>query len=254
MTNIFFHIFYSFYSLGLLNEEIPFSVFMKSFCRSSDKPPETYFTPKGTPIWHAWANDHDVAHLQAKTVPMNLIWSESSQWLLSSSVPKIPKAFITPIGTPIWPPWANDYNIAHLQAKAVQMHLIWSESSQWLPSSGVRQIPRVLITPTGTPIWLPRANDHDDANLQAKTVQINLISSGLVQQLWSYSIHKVGDRWTDGQKNRWTEGRTDANFFIVPLTFLRKSGEYLNKSSEILQNHQQCLMGRRLFMYTEILV
>ena len=197
-----------------MNEEIPFSVFMKSFCRSSDKPPETYFTPKGTPIWHAWANDHDVAHLQAKTVPMNLIWSESSQWLLSSSVPKIPKALITPIGTPIWPPWANDYNIAHLQAKAVQMHLIWSESSQWLPSSGIRQIPRVLITPTGTPIWLPRANDHDDANLQAKTIQINLISSGLVQQLWSYSIHKVGDRWTDGQKNRWTEGRTDANFFI----------------------------------------
>ena len=29
-----------------------------------------------------WANNHDVAHLQAKTVPMNLILSESTQWSL----------------------------------------------------------------------------------------------------------------------------------------------------------------------------
>ena len=32
------------------------------------------------------ANEHDVAHLQAKTAPMNLSCSESAQWLLSYSV------------------------------------------------------------------------------------------------------------------------------------------------------------------------
>ena len=36
-----------------------------------------------------WANDHDVAHLQAKTIPMNLIWSESAQWLWSYSIRKV---------------------------------------------------------------------------------------------------------------------------------------------------------------------
>ena len=30
----------------------------------------------GTPILPPWAKDHDVAHLQAKTVPMNSIWSK----------------------------------------------------------------------------------------------------------------------------------------------------------------------------------
>ena len=39
--------------------------------------------PMGIPILTQWANDYDVAHLEAETVPMNLIWSESAQWLLS---------------------------------------------------------------------------------------------------------------------------------------------------------------------------
>ena len=67
--------------------------------------------PMGMPIMPPWANGHGVAHLQPKTVPMNLIWSESAQWLLSSSVRKIPGALITSMGMPIMPPWANDYNI-----------------------------------------------------------------------------------------------------------------------------------------------
>ena len=61
-------------------------------------------------------NHHAVAYLQAKTVPMNLIWSESAQWLWSFSVRKIPGAFIMPMGMPIMPPWANDHDNAHLQA------------------------------------------------------------------------------------------------------------------------------------------
>ena len=30
------------------------------------------------PIMPPQANDHDIAYLQAKTVPVNLIWSESA--------------------------------------------------------------------------------------------------------------------------------------------------------------------------------
>ena len=48
--------------------------------------------PMGMPIIYIYiereTNDQDVAHLQAKTVPMNLIWSESAQWLLSHGVRK----------------------------------------------------------------------------------------------------------------------------------------------------------------------
>ena len=40
------------------------------------------------PMRPRWATDLDVANLQAKTVPKNFIWSESAQWLLSSSVSK----------------------------------------------------------------------------------------------------------------------------------------------------------------------
>ena len=43
------------------------------------------------------ANKHDVAHLQAKTVPMNLIWNESAQWLLSNGIQKLCVMFIKTI-------------------------------------------------------------------------------------------------------------------------------------------------------------
>ena len=86
----------------------------------------------------AWlANDQDVAHLQAKTLPKNLIWDESAQWLLSSGVRKIPGDLIMPMSMPIW---ANDQDVAHLQTKTVPMILIWSELAQWLLSYGVRKV------------------------------------------------------------------------------------------------------------------
>ena len=33
----------------------------------------------GMPMWPKWANDHGVAHLEAETISMNLIWSESGR-------------------------------------------------------------------------------------------------------------------------------------------------------------------------------
>ena len=51
--------------------------------------------PVGSPMWPRWSNDHDVAHPHAKMVPMKLIWSESAQWLLISSVRKVSRVIIT---------------------------------------------------------------------------------------------------------------------------------------------------------------
>ena len=45
--------------------------------------PGAFIAPMGMPIWPQWANDHDIAHLEAETIPTNLIWSESAEWLLS---------------------------------------------------------------------------------------------------------------------------------------------------------------------------
>ena len=41
------------------------------------------------PIMPPWANNHDTANLQAKTVPMNLIWSELVKRLLSYGIRKV---------------------------------------------------------------------------------------------------------------------------------------------------------------------
>ena len=101
------------------------------------------------------SNYHDVAYLQAKTVPMNLIWSESARWLLSSGIRWIPEALITTMGMPIMPPWTNDNDIAHLQAKAVQINSIWSEPAQWLLISSIRKILGALVMPTGIPAMPP---------------------------------------------------------------------------------------------------
>ena len=108
--------------------------------------------PMGMPIMPEWAIDHDVAQLQAKTVQMNLIWSESDQWLLSYGIRKIQRALIMPMGMPIMPEWTNDHHVAQLEAKTIQINLIWSEWDQWLLSYGVHKIPRALIMPTGMPI------------------------------------------------------------------------------------------------------
>ena len=51
--------------------------------------------------WHDLANDHEAAHLQAKMVPINLIWRNSTQWLLSSSICKVPRVLIMPMGMPM---------------------------------------------------------------------------------------------------------------------------------------------------------
>ena len=106
---------------------------------------------------------------------MNLIWSELDQWLQSYGVRKIRRALIMPMGMPIMPEWAIGHDVAQLEARTVQMNLIWSESDQWLLSSGVHKIPRALIMPMGMPILPQWANNRDVAQLEAKTVQMNLI-------------------------------------------------------------------------------
>ena len=99
---------------------------------------------------------------------MSLIWSESANWLLSYGIHKIPGDFILPMDMPIMPPWANNHDVAHLQAKTVPVNLIWSELAQWFWSSGVHKIPGALIMPMGMgmPFMPPRANDHGIADLQ----------------------------------------------------------------------------------------
>ena len=66
---------------------------------------------------------HCTCIIQANMVPMNLVWSESSRRLPSSSIRKILGGHITPMGTPTWARWANDHDVAHLQATRFQ--LIW---------------------------------------------------------------------------------------------------------------------------------
>ena len=142
------------------------------------KIPGALIMPKGMPIMPPWANDHDVAHLQVKTVTMNLIWIKSSQWLLSFSICKIPGAIIMPMGMPILPSWANDHDIAHIQAKTVPMNLIWSESAQWLRHSSICKIPGALTMPIMLP-WRCTSTGQDSSK------QVNLEWIGpVVAEFW----------------------------------------------------------------------
>ena len=104
-------------------------------------------------MWHLWTNDNHTAHVQAKAVPINLIWSELAQWSLSYSIRKVPNALM-PVGTPMWPRWTNNHGVAHPQAKTFLMNLIWSQSAQWLWSSNFRKIPAALFMPIGMAMWL----------------------------------------------------------------------------------------------------
>ena len=134
-----------------------------------------------------WANDHDIAHLQAKKTDES-IWSKSAQWLLSYSICKAQRALIAPMGMLMWPWWANGHDIAHLQGTAVKMNLIWSECTWWLLSSDIHEIPRALIGP----MWPRWANDHDAAHTQAKWTQWTWFGVSLsMQWLLSYRVRKV---------------------------------------------------------------
>ena len=96
--------------------------------------PGAIITAMGMPIMPPWANGHDVAHLYAKTVAKNLIWSESAQRPEALSTDS--RSPYCAHGMPIWPQWANDHDIAHLEAETVPTNLIWSESAEWLLSYG----------------------------------------------------------------------------------------------------------------------
>ena len=130
-----------------------------------------------TPMRPCWANDRDVARFQAKTVPKNLIWSESVPRLRSSSssVRKIPGALPSrPWACPLCPhaqitiPW-------HIyRTKTVPGNLIRIKSAQWLLSSASERFQKPLpchghahYTPMGKWPWR--------CILQANTVPMNLI-------------------------------------------------------------------------------
>ena len=174
--------------------------------------------PLGMPMWPWWANDHDVAHLQAKMVPMNLNWVESTQWWLRSSIRKVTRVINTPVGKPMWPWWENDHDVAHLQIKTVPMTLIWNESTQRLLSSSICKVLRLIIMPMSMTIWPQWANDHDAAHIQAKTVPKNFIWSE--PSSCGVTVPARCGR-TDGRMDGQMEGQT-LTIFIVPFIFLLK--------------------------------
>ena len=147
------------------------------------------------------ANDHDVARLQAKTIPKNLIWSEWAPVVAEFRRPQDSRSPYRAHGhanyTSIekWP-W-----FAHLHAKTVPMNLIRNASANWLLGYGIRKIPGALIMAMGMPITPPRANNHGVAHLPTKTVQMSLIWSESAQWLWTRLRVKILPRlWTLGAK------------------------------------------------------
>ena len=82
-------------------------------------------------MWSRWVNDHDIAHVQSKTIPMDLIWTESVNWLLINVVRKVPRA---PAHVDQISKWPRHHTST---GKMVPMNMICSESAPWLPSSSI---------------------------------------------------------------------------------------------------------------------
>ena len=124
-----------------------------------------------------WANDRDVARLQAKTVTKNLIWSESVPRLRSSSssVRKIPGALPSrPWACPLCPHAQITIPRHIYRTKTVPGNLLRIKSAQWLLSSASERFQKPLpchghahYTPMGKWPWR--------CILQANTVPMNLI-------------------------------------------------------------------------------
>ena len=89
-----------------------------------------FIAPMGTPMLPQWANDHDVVNLPAKTVPINLISSESTP-LPSSGASSVQRAFITPMVALMWPRYANFNDAGHLRANKFQWTWLNRSSSCW---------------------------------------------------------------------------------------------------------------------------
>ena len=153
-------------------------------------------------MWARWANDYNIVNVLDKADPMNLIWSESAQWLLSSGICKFQECpcirqdgsieldleWMGPVDADYlnttWARWANDHDVAHLQAKTFPMNLIWGESAQWLLSYDIYKFPRALIMSVGKPMWPQWANGHDETHVQAKTIPMNSIGVNPPSDCW----------------------------------------------------------------------
>ena len=127
---------------------------------------------------------------KVKLVPMNLSWSESAWWLLCCGIHTIPGAFLTPMGTSMWAWWGNKHDVAHLWTKMVLINLIWSESTQWLQSSSLCQIPEARITPMDMP---------DGPNGQM-TMMLHIYRPGWFQWTW-FGVNQPSGCWGKGSTN-----------------------------------------------------
>ena len=139
--------------------------------RSAKKVSRVLITPMGTPTWLWSANDHGVAHVQGNTVPWALPCAPYWQLTMTLYIYR-PRLFqctwfgVNPPGgcwVPVTPGrpyeahghahtwWANYKDVAHPQANAILMNLIWSEFARWLLSSSALNFQRVFITPAARP-------------------------------------------------------------------------------------------------------
>ena len=72
-------------------------------------------------VGHLWLDGSVWIQLKKKTK------KQADHWRVPRPVNKVPRVLITPMR----PWWANDQDVAHLQAKTVPKNLIWSELAQF---------------------------------------------------------------------------------------------------------------------------
>ena len=116
------------------------------------------------------ANERDLAHLQAKTIPMNLIRSEYTHgWWVPASTSFQESLLCMPMGTTIW----QDRQMTWRCTSTDQDGFTERESTHgwWIPASATFQ--ESMLCP-----WARRCvrigKWHNAAHLQTKTVSLNV--------------------------------------------------------------------------------
>ena len=170
-----------------------------------------HYAPMGNWLWHCTSSGQDSSN------ELDLEWI--GQWLLSSSIHKFSGALITCMGLLIMAPWANDHDVAHLQAKTVPMNLTWSESAQCLSSSVIRNIPEALITDSRSPYC---THGHTNVAPMGKLPWYctSTGQNGFNEPDLERIVQVVTDLWhaqSLGQMNGWMDEQTDGEHSIIPL-------------------------------------
>ena len=118
--------------------------------------PGAFITPMGTLMWAQWANDHDVAHLQVKMVPMNFIWMNppSGGWVPVSA--RFQECLLYPWTHPCGPDGQMTMTLHIYSPRQFQ----WSWFGMNLPVVAVFQCLQDSRSPYYTHGWLcPRVPD-----------------------------------------------------------------------------------------------